>query len=92
MLNHWFLLIYTITKQSVYKLHKAINTVENTPVDNIDSKQTYCYKRIYKIQHSMVYKTKTPIFLTLKNKPVYTCIYNYKHIKTRIHYPASVYL
>lgn len=83
MLNHWILLIYAITKQSAYKLHKAINTVDNTPVDNIDSKQTYCYKRIYKIQHSMVYKAKTPIFLTLKNKPVYTCIYNNKHTKNK---------
>ena len=63
MLNYWFLLIYTITKQSAYKLHKAINTVDNTPVDNIDSKQTYCYNRIYKIQHSVVYKAKPLISL-----------------------------
>lgn len=67
MLNHWFLLIYTITKQSAYKLHKAINTVDNTPVDNIDSKQTYCNNRIYKIQRSVVYKAKLLIFLYQKS-------------------------
>lgn len=63
MLNDWFILIYTITKQNVYKLHKAINTVDNTPVDNIDSKQTYCYNRIYKIQRSVIYKAILLIFL-----------------------------
>ena len=67
MLNNWFISTYTITKQSVYKLHKAINTVDNTPVDNIDSKQTYCYNRIYKIQRNVVYKAKLLIFLYQKS-------------------------
>lgn len=67
MLNHWFLLIYTITKQSAYKLHKAIYTVDNTPVDNIDSKQTHCYNRIYKIQRSVIYNAKLLIFLYQKS-------------------------
>ena len=73
MLNHWFLLIYTITKRSAYKLHKAINTVDNTPVDNIDSKQTYCYNRIYKIQRGVVYKAKLLIFYT-ENQNQFTLI------------------
>lgn len=64
MLNNWFILIYAITKQNVYKLHKAINTVDDTPVDNIDSKQTYCYNRIYKIQRNVVYKAKLLMFYT----------------------------